>query len=281
MRSLAREVTSPREGNQPRGLVLPATRAGHARRLPSAPVSIRPAPAAGDPRDPALLAPRWAWWGLGVSLAALLLLTATVLAGGQLLSGFDEALNSFTRTWADGLGWPVDLAHTIGTLTAPVRSTIVASVLVVLLAMLRQWAAAAFLAASALAGVLLTEGLKLAVGRQRPPGAEQFESDLDKSFPSGHSSSGIYLYLAIGLVLVRTARAGGHRGLEWLGWALVVFGPALGLTRLVLGVHWPSDVLAGWAVGSLAVLAVALLLWSPLHRGWARPGPPEAPPPGQ
>ena len=242
-------------------------------------MSTTPAAPTGSTPDPALLRPRWAWWGLTASLTALLLLTAAVVSGGAVLAGFDEAITSFTRAWADQLGWPVDLAHAIGTLTAPVRSTILCSVFVVLLAALVRRAAAAFLALSAISGVLLTEALKLGVGRQRPPGAEEFEPDLDKSFPSGHASSGIYLYLVLGLVLLRIGRSRGSPALAALGWALVAFGPALGLTRLVLGVHWPSDVLAGWAVGSVAALAAALLLWAPLHRGWAgRPGAPPRPP---
>lgn len=248
-------------------------------RLPSAPVSTAPAVPNGSMPDPALRRPRWAWWGLTAALTTLMLLTAAVVTGGDVLAGFDEAVTSFTRGWADPLGWPVDLAHTIGTLTSPIRSAILCTVVVVLLATLGRRAAAAFLALSAISGVAMTEALKLGIGRQRPPGAEQYEPDLDKSFPSGHTSSGIYLYLALGLVLLRIGSARGTPTLVGLGWALIGFGPALGLTRLVLGVHWPSDVLAGWAIGSLAALAAALLLWAPLHRGWAgRPGAPPHPP---
>ena len=45
----------------------------------------------------------------------------------------------------------------------------------------------------------------------------------------------------------------------------------IGVSRLVLGVHWPSDVLAGWAFGSTVMLAAAVLLWRPLDAGWTAP----------
>lgn len=214
--------------------------------------------------------------GLVVALLVASVLTVTVASGGGALAGFDQGLTDFTRGWADSLGWPVDLAHVIGGMTAPFWSAVAGAVLVVLFAALRHRAAAAFLATSAILGLIVTEALKLAIGRQRPPGADQFESDgeLAKSFPSGHSSAGIYLYLTTGLILLHLGRARQSHWLVLLGRLLVLVGPMIGLSRLVLGVHWPTDVLAGWAVGSAAALTAALLLWDALDRGWARPAPP-------
>ena len=114
----------------------------------------------------------------------------------------------------------------------------------------------------------VSETVKMSMGRARPPGAEQFEQDLDKSFPSGHAMEGIYLYMATGLVLIHLGRAQGRRWMEVVGRILVIIGPFIGLSRLVLGVHWPSDVIAGWAFGSVVLLASALILWWPLDRGW-------------
>jgi undecaprenyl-diphosphatase len=207
--------------------------------------------------------------GLAVAAATAALLTWAVATGGSVLAGFDRAVTDATRAWADPLGWPVEVAHVIGEATAPVRSTVAGIVLFVILMALRQRAAASWIALSGIAGVLTAEAVKHAVGRQRPPGAEQYEPDLFKSFPSGHAMVGIYLYLVAGLVLVHLGRAHGRRWVVGLGWALVVIGPLIGLTRLILGVHWPTDLLAGWAFGSAVALASALLLWWPLDRGWA------------
>jgi undecaprenyl-diphosphatase len=207
--------------------------------------------------------------GLVVAAATAALLTWAVTSGGAVLAGFDDAVTTFTRGWADRLGWPVEVANVVGEVTAPVRSALVGVVLVVILLLVRQPAAAGWIAASGIAGVLTSEAVKYAVGRERPPGAEQYEPDMFKSFPSGHAMVGIYLYLVAGLVLVHIGRARERRWVVGLGGVLVAMGPLIGLTRLVLGVHWPSDLIAGWAFGSTVALASALLLWWPLHRGWA------------
>jgi undecaprenyl-diphosphatase len=206
--------------------------------------------------------------GLVVAATTAALLTWAVATGGAVLAGLDQAVTDVTRGWADELGWPVDVAHVVGVATAPVRSALAGFVVFVVLLVLRQRAAAAWIALSGIAGVLTSELVKHAMGRQRPPGAEQYEPDLFKSFPSGHAMVGIYLYLVIGLVLVHLGRAHRRRWTGWLGWTLVAIGPLIGLSRLVLGVHWPSDLIAGWAFGSTVALASALLLWWPLDRGW-------------
>ncbi len=209
-----------------------------------------------------------------MAASTALLLTVGVANGWPWLLGFDEAITDFTRGWADPLGWPVDVAHALGLATRPIWSTLLAVVAVLTLAFTRRRAAAGFLALSGVVGVLVVELTKTSMGRARPPGAEQFQSDLLRSFPSGHAAAGIYVYLALGLVLVQLAAARRSRGMRWSGWLLVVLGPVIGLSRVVLGVHWPSDVLAGWAFGSSATLLAALLLWRPIASGWG--GPPSS-----
>lgn len=224
------------------------------------------------PRSRALVA----WLVASGTLAVLL--TLAVASGGRAVTGLDRRLTELTRGWADALGWPVDVAAAIGRLTAPGWSTLAAALLTVVLLLARHRAAALFLAGSALFGVALTEGTKLVMGRQRPPGAGAFELDLDKSFPSGHSSAGIYLYLVTGLILLRLGQGREAAWLRAVGRVLIVVGPTIGISRLVLGVHWPTDVLGGWAFGSSVALACALLLWGPLHLGWAEPRVPPGPP---
>jgi undecaprenyl-diphosphatase len=215
----------------------------------------------------AVLARRRTAAGLVVAGAVAALLTIVVATSSDLLAGFDTALTDSTRGWADPLGWPVDVAHVVGLMTAPVWSAVAATVLVIALLLAHHRAAAGLLALSGIAGVLVSESIKTVMGRARPPGAEQFEFDLDKSFPSGHAMVGIYLYLAAGLVLVHLAS--GRTWMRLVGRALIVAGPLIGLSRLILGVHWPTDIIAGWAFGSVVLLSSALLLWWPLDRGWA------------
>ena len=178
--------------------------------------------------------------GLIVALAVAACLAVAVASGSHVLDGFDTALTDFTRGWADPLGWPVDVVHVIGLVTAPFWSALAATALVVVLLLTRHRAAAGLLAMSGIAGVTVSETVKMSMGRARPPGAEQFEPDLNKSFPSGHAMEGIYLYVATGLVLIHLGRAQGRRWMEVVGRILVVVGPLIGLSRLVLGIHGPA-----------------------------------------
>ena len=73
---------------------------------PALPDSRAPRPA--DPRSAA--ARRRAGWGLAGALVATVLLTVAVAGDWAAVTRFDDALTSFTRDWADPLGWPVDVA---------------------------------------------------------------------------------------------------------------------------------------------------------------------------
>ena len=104
---------------------------------------------------------------------------------------------------------------------------------------------AAFLASSALGGMLLNFGLKAWFARDRPDVLLRIDEADGLSFPSGHSMSSAAVYGAVAiLAIVRFPR---HRWLLVGGSALVVV--AIGLSRAYLHVHYPSDVLAGWALG--------------------------------
>lgn len=212
-----------------------------------------------------------------IALAAALL-TDVVVAGGR-PTVVDEAVQRFTREWADSVGWVVTAAEFLGRVTGPLLSVCYAAVVFAVFAARRSWAIALFVGISAAGGALAVEIAKLAVGRLRPPGAVQYVTDLEKSFPSGHAAAGIYLYLVLGLIAIRHGRAVGARRMEILGLLLLVLGPIIGLSRIVLGVHWASDVAAGWAFGSAAALTSALLVWEPLARSWGSrsgAGPPGA-----
>ena len=103
--------------------------------------------------------------------------------------------------------------------------------------------------------IAITNVTKYITGRARPPVSYQLVSVSQPSFPSGHTSGSTSLYLALGLVVVldgTSKRVGKAVGLGSGFMAAVL----VGLSRLVLGVHWFTDVLAGWALG----LAIALLV---------------------
>jgi membrane-associated phospholipid phosphatase len=113
--------------------------------------------------------------------------------------------------------------------------------------------------------------MKSVIGRARPPVGLHLVSERDASFPSGHATDSTALFLTVGIVLAAfVLRRPLARVLVVAGAALLV--GAIGVTRLVLGVHWPTDVIAGWSLGFAIALAVtlfsAVLLGS---TGWRRP----------
>lgn len=225
-----------------------------------------------DPRLPAAPGPRgWRPWAVGALTGALLvgaLLTWAVLTEGRLVLHVDAEFTRWVRGWADAWGWPVRLARAVGILTAPAPSILYGLVVVAATFLRGYRAVAGLIAISTVLGVAFAEVVKETVGRARPPGAEQYQADLLRSFPSGHSMVGIYGYALVGVLAVMAGRVTVQRWLQVVGWCLVVAGPLIGCSRLVLGVHWPSDVLAGWAFGSAAALVAALVMWRPVERGW-------------
>jgi membrane-associated phospholipid phosphatase len=110
--------------------------------------------------------------------------------------------------------------------------------------------------------------LKALVGRTRTPMAMPSADVFQASFPSGHAGNSMSLYLAIGIVLaVVVLRRPFPRALVVV--TVFAMSVAIGLSRLELGVHWPTDVVAGWAVGVVCAVAVStsLLLAAGATRG--------------
>jgi len=98
---------------------------------------------------------------------------------------------------------------------------------------------------------------KAIVGRARPPVSLHLVAESDYSFPSGHATDSAAVCIAIAIVLaVFVLRHPIARLASVFAGASLV--GAIGTSRLILGVHWPSDVLAGWALGVGISLAVTI-----------------------
>lgn len=124
-----------------------------------------------------------------------------------------------------------------------------ATLAVALLLALERRRGDALHALAALAGsVLLVELLKLGFGRPRPELVMHSMRVAGWSFPSGHSLMSTAVFLTLGGLLAGgTARRSVRRYLFGLAVFLAV---VVGVSRVYLGVHWPSDVVAGWLVGT-------------------------------
>jgi len=124
---------------------------------------------------------------------------------------------------------------------------------------------AIFVYGSVASGFVVSSVLKNLFQRPRPdlvPYATNFSS---ASFPSGHSMLSALTYLTLAALLARAQERKRLRAYLLLVAAMLTF--LVGLSRVYLGVHWPTDVLAGWTAGaSWAVLCWLVARWLQSHR---------------
>jgi undecaprenyl-diphosphatase len=139
--------------------------------------------------------------------------------------------------------------------SAPVLSIFVLAVAGALAAR-RQFHAVLLLLAATIGGILLNDALKGLFARPRPDVALHLIEVRSLSFPSGHAMESAIIYLTLAALLTRLVQSRTLR-LYFLGVAAFLT-LIVGLSRVYLGVHYPSDVLAGWTAG----LAWSLVCWT-------------------
>jgi undecaprenyl-diphosphatase len=175
---------------------------------------------------------------------------------------FDRALLLALRDRADPaepLG-PPWLTLTMRDLTAlggyPVITTI-AILAAGYLAILRNWAAVILVFASLAGGALLNEVLKDVFDRPRPDLVAHLVHVETPSLPSAHAMMAAVTYLTLGALLGR-AQPRPALKMYILGVA-VALALLIGFSRIYLGVHWPTDVLAGWSIGAAWAMVCLLI----------------------
>jgi len=218
---------------------------------------------------------------LGARVARIEPLTlAAIILGAALLFGFAKLANLAGRGEAPPLDeWLIVSLRTPGNLADPIGppwveemmrdftalgSTGVLTVVVLaiagFLAMTGKGHAALFVLASVAGGVLVSQTTKWAYARPRPDLVPHGMEVFTASFPSGHSMMSAVVYLTLGALLARTEP---DRAVKAYILAVAVLLTVLvGASRVYLGVHWPTDVLAGWALGGLwALVCLLAMLW--------------------
>jgi undecaprenyl-diphosphatase len=123
----------------------------------------------------------------------------------------------------------------------------------------RRWHAA-ILAGTVLLADISSEGLKNLYGRPRPALVPHGAYVYSASFPSGHSTLSAATFLTLATLIASLEPNRGTKIMVYVLAVLLVLG--IGVSRVYLGVHWPSDVLAGWCLGA----AWALAAWTVLSR---------------
>ena len=144
------------------------------------------------------------------------------------------------------------LARDVTGLAATDSLVLVGSAAVAALLLRGSWHRAVAIALSVAGTQAVVFGLKALVGRERPPGSTAWVDAAGHAFPSAHAASGVALYGLLAFFLLRRLRGGVRVAVFALS---VLAVGSVGLTRIYLGAHYPSDVLAGWLVGAVVAAA--------------------------
>jgi undecaprenyl-diphosphatase len=218
------------------------------------------------------------WPLASVFVVAALLLTFGFIAD-EVVEGsttaLDQAIILLFRGGSDNLSGPIgppwvrEMARDITSLGSIAVLGIVSFVVAAYLLLAKSRAAALLVLVAVLGGLAINSLLKIQFARPRPdlfvPAAKVFTA----SFPSGHAAYSAITYMTLAALLARTT--GSLRLRIYFVAVAVTLTFMIGVSRVYLGVHYPTDVLAGWCVGS----AWALLCWTIMtrlqHRGEIKP----------
>ena len=184
------------------------------------------------------------------------------VAGGDHLE-FEEKIMESLRTGDPvrpaGPPWLARIARDVTGLGSMAVLTTLTLLVVGFLALTRRFGASAFLMCAAAGGQTLNVALKAFYRRERPDPAFRWIEIDSLSFPSGHATSSAVIYLVMAVLLARLVDTTSQKAYI-IGSALLL-SFLVGLTRVYLGVHYPTDVVAGWAVG----IAWAQFCWFVAH----------------
>jgi undecaprenyl-diphosphatase len=217
------------------------------------------------------------------TLTAVFTIAGLVLAFGHIaeviLEGnatkFDQTIFLFFRNASDvsdpiGPPWMEEMARDVTALGSYAILSVVSCAVIIYLFMARQRTAAFWVLAAVGGGVVLSNLLKFTFERPRPDLVPHAVRVFTTSFPSGHATLSAITYLTLGALLASL-----HDSVRFKVYFLslaILLTVSVGISRIYLGVHYPTDVLAGWCIGA----AWAAFCWT-IFRGLQRQGRVEQP----
>ena len=199
--------------------------------------------------------------GLELLIGMMLALTAVFFFGwlaSEMREGetarFDDAVRGFVHTFAS----PVltEMMRVFSFLGSTLFLVLLGIAVVGIFYYLKHRRAALIFTITTLGATLLLVSLKLAFRRARPEPFFDTILPSSYSFPSGHSLASFCFYLALAAIINNRIESLFIKILIWIFAAALVL--LIGISRIYLGVHYPSDVLAGFVVGFIWVMTIAV-----------------------
>jgi undecaprenyl-diphosphatase len=159
--------------------------------------------------------------------------------------------NPIDRPWVEAM------FRDLTSLGSPVVLALITIAVVGYLWLERKRGTALFLVLAVVGGAMLETLLKLGFARPRPELVSHLVDVTSFSFPSGHATMATITYLTLGVLLARVQER--RRMKLYLLAVAILVALIVGISRVYLGVHWPTDVLAGWCIGAAWALACWLV----------------------
>lgn len=194
---------------------------------------------------------------LALTVAAASALLVFIKVADEVLEGDTHKMDTAILMWlrasgdpADPIGprWLEDFVRDITALGSPAVLGLFVLISVVFLFLAGQKRLSLFMLVATTGGTLAVTILKEGIDRPRPNLSPDGVYVYTASFPSGHAMVSAVVYLTLGALIARLV-PGNRLKLYVIAIAFILTG-LVGLSRVYLGVHWPSDVLAGWAAGA-------------------------------
>jgi undecaprenyl-diphosphatase len=198
------------------------------------------------------------------------LIAQTVVEGKS--SGFDRSIILAFRDHGNpsapiGPAWVQEAARDLTSLGSIIVLVIITLAISGYLFLARKQAEAGLMLVAVFGGIALSDLLKFAFGRPRPDFISQARV-FTTSFPSGHATLSAITYLTIAALLARS-QSSTRIGVYFIVLAALLT-ILIGVSRIYLGVHYPTDVLGGWCVGAAWALGCWVLITWLRHGGRIR-----------
>jgi undecaprenyl-diphosphatase len=197
-------------------------------------------------------------------LSAILLFALVIALGYAATIGYFRAFDiavSHALNMQRGVSpdWLIIIMQGISWIGGGVQRYIIVTILTVVLWRWWGWGAGLAMGLTTLVSAFTSDMMKVFFARLRPDLVPQLDPVTSAAFPSGHANNAAVVYILF-IMLVPQVR---HRG-----WQMAAMGMILltGLSRIMLGVHWPTDVIGGWMLGmSFALGAAAVISYRSIY----------------